>query len=354
KMEVAEGVREMPADHHPAPRAASKPASRSTSARSAPPVPQAAPTPPPAVTGAAVELAPPPLTETVGEPSNRRGPVRAAGNIPVPPRTKRYLKEKGIFEFTHQIVAAGTKLMPADVDKFLAEGGPREEPKPAPADYDETTLPNAQQTLNYRMARGAQVALPAVLETTIEWKAIAAARDITREQGGATGFAMLLWCVADAMKHHERFRSTLSTDGKTLRTYHHVNLGVAVSLPGDKLVTAVVRNADTLERDEFFDTLSERIAEARDGKDQIDGKTTVSVSNIGTAGMRSGIPVVVTPAVATIAIGEVRDEPVPAADGFTFRKVATLTMSFDHRLVNGVGAANFLNDVRQRAAEFSL
>jgi pyruvate dehydrogenase E2 component (dihydrolipoamide acetyltransferase) len=204
------------------------------------------------------------------------------------------------------------------------------------------------------MARGAQIALPAILETSVDWKAIAAARDITRAQNGPTGFAMLLWCVADAMKEHAAFRSTLSTDGKTLRTYHHVNLGVAVSLPGDRLITAVVRDADTLSKDEFFTALSQRISEAREGKDQVDGTTTVSVSNNGTAGMRSGIPVVVTPAVATIAIGEIRDEPIPTDDGFAFRKVASLTMSFDHRLMNGVGAANFLNAVRERAAEFSL
>ena len=100
--------------------------------------------------------------------------------------------------------------------------------------------------------------------------------------------------------------------------------------------------------------MSARIAEARGGKDQVDAATTVSISNIGKAGMRCGVPVVVTPAVATIVVGTIRDVPVPLDRGFEFRKMVTVTMSFDHRLANGVGAANFLNAIRDRAENFAL
>ena len=168
---------------------------------------------------------------------------------------------------------------------------------------------------------------------------------------------MLLWCVAQAMKEHQQFRSTLSNDGKTLRTYHNVNLGIAVALPGDELKMAVIHKADEMERTNFFDQLANRIEMAREGKDQIDASTTVHISNIGTANMRLGVPVVVTPAVATIAIGEVRDEPIPdetSPAGFKFKKTASLTMAFDHRVMNGVGAASFLNQIRELAANFTM
>ncbi len=62
----------------------------------------------------------------------------------------------------------------------------------------------------------------------------------------------------------------------------------------------------------------------------------------------------VPPAVATLAVGAVFDKPVPTADGFEFRKTAILTMTFDHRVINGVGAANFLNDVRHRVETYEL
>ncbi len=116
----------------------------------------------------------------------------------------------------------------------------------------------------------------------------------------------------------------------------------------------MVRHADTLTQAGFFAELAARVAAARDGQDQIDATTTVSVSNIGASGMRMGIPVVVTPAVATLALGETQLVPLPTDNGIAFRKRCALTMSFDHRLMNGVGAANFLNDIRDRAAKFQI
>ncbi len=360
KMEVAEGVREMPADHLPPSGASSR-----------------GPQPSPAETGRGRQTAVPPAeefhpsgdnpaTRTFGSGQSKRdSAVRAAQGVPIPPRTKRYLKDKKLLAYAHQIPAAGTKLMPTDVDAFIANGGPRPEAEPAAessatalpagnAAFEESILSSAQQTLNYRMARGAQVALPAVLITDLDWTALSAARDLTRDSGGPSSFAMLLWCIVQAMREHPALRSSLSTDGKTRRTYQHVNLGIAVSLPGDVLKTAVVRDADTLDQRQFFAQLADRVQEARDGQDQIDAATTVTVSNVGTARMRVGIPVVVTPAVATIALGAVRNEPVPTEDGFSFQKKAALTMTFDHRLMNGVGAANFLNAVSQRVANFEL
>lgn len=321
-MEVAEGTEEMSGGHD-----------------AAPPTSQAATADAPAASSAGA------------------GAGTAAGGVPIPPRTRKFLKEHGLLAVAGQIHATGSRLTVEDVESFIAAGGTESStsnPATVDAAYEERPLSPAQRTLNYRMARGSQVALPAVLETDIDWTTIQSIRDQIRDSGGPTGFAMLSWCIVQAMQKHPPFRSTLSADGETLRTYQHVNLGVAVSLADDILHTAVVREADMLGKQEFFAALAARIQEARDGKDQVDASTTVTVSNIGTAGMRVGIPVVVTPAVATVALGAIRDEPVPAGDSFEFRKMVSLTMSFDHRLVNGIGAANFLNTIRQLATEFTL
>lgn len=280
----------------------------------------------------------------------------ARAGAAIPPRTKRYLKEKGLLEIAHQIPAAGTKLTQEDVDRFLAQGPRTTDPLKTLASeaFDETPVPAAQQALIYRIARGAQVTVPAVLETELDWTHIAASREQTRLVDGPTGFAMFLWCVGRAMRAHPVLRSTLSSDGKTLRTYRHVNLGVAVSLPGDGLNTAVVEHADSLNQADFFEALKQRIELARTGTDQADAATTLTVSNIGAVGMRAGIPVVVTPAVATIALGQVQEKPVPTAEGWAFFKAASITMTFDHRLLNGIGAASFLNDVRSFVAHYIL
>ena len=310
-----------------------------------------------------------PLTAPTASPRSTTSPSvnTAADGKPIPPRTRRLLREKGIAHLADQIPAVGRRLTPEDVEAFLASQNAVPTSSAAvvskscatqvvksTVDYEERPLHSSQKTLNFRMARGAQQVLPATLEADFDWTAIYNARRQVAESGGPTGFAMLAWCAARAMAEFPAFRSTLSGDGETLRTYKHVNLGIAVSLDDDLLATAVVRKADTLHRDAFFEDMSARIADARAGKDQVDASTTVSISNIGKAGMRCGVPVVVTPAVATIVVGTIRDVPVPLDRGFEFRKMVTVTMSFDHRLSNGVGAANFLNAIRERAENFAL
>ena len=281
-------------------------------------------------------------------------------NVMIPPRTRKYLKEKKLLDVADQIPVIGKKMMQEDVDRYLAAAAsaPASSGSSAAstsADYSESEVPKAQQTLIMRIARGTQVVLPAVLETELDWANIAAARKETKASGGPSAFAMLLWGVVQTMKKHPMLRSSMSADSKKLRTYNDVNLGVAVALEGDRLLTAVVKKADSMSQSKFFSSLTTQIEKARAGQDQVDASTTVTVSNIGISGMRSGIPLVVTPAVATIALGEVRDAPIlHESGGFTFQKLATLTMSFDHRLLNGIGAANFLNDLRTAAAEFSI
>jgi pyruvate dehydrogenase E2 component (dihydrolipoamide acetyltransferase) len=319
KMEVAEGVKEMPFDHAPAGAAAVPPSSA------------AQPTP-------------------VAHVAVSRG-----GHVPIPPRTRKYLREKGLLDVASQIPAAGKKLMPEDVDRYLATGATEPaEPAEPTGSYHDAELPQTQQTLNYRLKRGADACVSATIVVDVDWTAIAAAREQTRDTSGETGFSMMLWCVTQAMKAHPNFRSRLLGDGKTLRTHDHVNLGVAVAIPGDLLRTAVVRQADTLDRAAFRDAVIQQVEKVRAGEDQIDATTTLTVSNVGTAGVRLGIPVVVKPAVATMALGEVQDRPYPGPAGIEFRKTATLVLTFDHLIINGVGAANFLADVKRMIEAYEL
>jgi pyruvate dehydrogenase E2 component (dihydrolipoamide acetyltransferase) len=189
--------------------------------------------------------------------------------------------------------------------------------------------------------------------TDIDWSSVAATREKVRADGGPTGFAMACWATVQALKEHPKFRSAMNADGKSLNVFHNVNLGIAVALPGDEMVTAVVRDADKMTADEFYAAYASQVSSARDTGDQADESTTVTVSNIGKAGMRIGIPAIVAPAVATLAFGEVYNHPVPDGDSFKFKQMITATLSFDHRIANGVGAANFMNDVKSKIESFT-
>jgi pyruvate/2-oxoglutarate dehydrogenase complex dihydrolipoamide acyltransferase (E2) component len=337
RIEVAEGVKEVPSGHGPADSHAATAAASTSS------------------TDGAMHDSLASRVESSSGP--RDDQADTSGGPMIPPKTRKYLKEKGLLDVAHQIPCAGKKLMPEDVDAYLAKGGsgggaasgaaPVAATPVSTEHYDVVELPQSQIVLNYRLVRGTQVCVPVTVMNEIDWSSIEAARQKVKATGGPTAFAMACWGVVQALKKHDRFRSVISADGRTLKVFKRVNLGVAVALPGDQMVTAVVRNADQLSADQFFAALARQIDIARDGKDQADESTTVTVSNIGKAGMKIGIPAIVAPAVATLAIGQTYPLPVPDGAGFKFRSTVMATLSFDHRIANGVGAANFLNEVKQ-------
>jgi len=304
---------------------------------------------------------------------------RRTDGVKVPPRTLRHLRALGVTEQLDRIPSRSGKLMPEDVDRYLATGQetssvPRRtdslpsaykpENRPtAPASevplqstgwYDEHPMPKDQLVLNYRLLRGLQQVVPATAIVEVDWTRISEARAASKSQGGPTGFLMMLWCVARSLAAFPALRSTLVRDGRVIRTFKHVDLGIAVALPDDRLVTAVVPQADALTQAQFWAAAADRIALARSGRDQASDRVTFTVSNVGTFGLQAGVPVVVPPAVATMALGEVQARPIPDGDSWRFQQRATLGLTFDHRMLNGLGAGRFLADLGKRIAEFTL
>ncbi|MFM7974003.1 MAG: dihydrolipoamide acetyltransferase family protein [Pirellula sp.] len=294
------------------------------------------------------------VTQAQDQPSDESS--AAEGSAWIPPRTRKMLKENGLLEIAQSIPRRGNKLMPEDVQRYLQSRSFESTGLESPSEqYEETPVSKQQVTLNYRLHRSVQTTVPVTLVCEVDWSALHEARRLIRETSGKqTAFAMMLWCVVGALAKHPRFRTSLVGDSTVYRTYKQVNLGVAVALPEDALVTAAIHGADRMSRQDFFKVLTQRIELARQGVDQAAPSITMSVSNIGTASMRMGIPAIVSPAVATLALGEVFDAPIPKGNGFVFQKRATLTLAFDHRVINGVGAAAFMNDLKDSIERFEL
>ena len=279
-----------------------------------------------------------PTTESISSELISSSTANTRGLQGIPPRTRAYAKEKGISEeILISIRPAGSKLMPDDIDAHLN--------KSKPAGFTEVQLGGKQRVLNSRMVRSNSLVVPGTMTVVCNWSAIESARAAIKSSGDSfqpSAFTMFSFAVATAMKEFPTFRSTLQGDDK-IRTYDHVSLGIAVSLPGDELVIAVVDKADTLNWKSFAESARERISLAREGKDQAHEAVSVSLTNMQAAGLRNAVPVVVAPSMATIFLGEVFHDL--NADGST-RKVVNLTMTFDHRLANGVGASEFLNKIK--------
>lgn len=278
----------------------------------------------------------------------------------IPPRTRAYAKQKGLSEADlATIPAAGSKLMPEDIDAFLAGGTPSSSVvsgggtgKTAKGrTYSEFPMASRQRVLASRLQRGNQLVVPGMMTILTHWGGIEEVRDHFRAQGGEfapSAFTIFAYCVARAARNHPVMRSTLVGDG-TVRTFDHLHLGIAVARPGDELVIAVVEDADDLDFRTFADRTRARISAAREGQDQADESVTLSITNMQAYDIHEAMAVVVPPAVATIFLGEPYigiDQKVSTVEDWKVAKLAHVGITIDHRIINGVGGAEFLRAIR--------
>jgi pyruvate dehydrogenase E2 component (dihydrolipoamide acetyltransferase) len=267
----------------------------------------------------------------------------------VPPRTRAYAKSKGLSnDQIESIPATGSKLMPSDVDAFLSGQSPSK-PATGGKPFRDREMPAKQRVLMSRLQRGNQLVVPGMMAVVADWGPIESLRAEVKSRGGdfqPSAFTMFAYCVARASKDHPIMRTTLVGDGN-LRTYDHLQLGVAVALPGDELVVAVIEDADSLGWREFADQARAKIELARQGKDQATEATTLSITNMAGHGIRDAMAVVVPPGVITIFLGEPYTGLANVPGELRPQRCANIGITIDHRLINGVGGADVLNSIKR-------
>lgn len=287
------------------------------------------------------------------------GTPRALRNV-IPPRTRVYARKVGLSEdVMHEIPAAGKRLVPADVDRYLADQRTTPVTSEGEPEYEDLAMSARQRTLFYRLTRAQQQVVPGTIEVEIPWAPVEETHRWYKERAGTDGVGpsrslLVAWCIVQAIADHAKFRSVVM-DVNSVRCYRHANIGIAVALPEDELTTAVVPAADTLGFEDFVRTARANIGHARKGHDQA-SQTVVHVafSSMEAFGVFTAVPVVVPPSVATIFLGAPHIFVESDESGALLtRRAAHMTMTFDHRVINGVAAANFLVDVRRRISDLA-
>ncbi|CAI8285575.1 MAG: 2-oxoisovalerate dehydrogenase subunit beta [Opitutia bacterium UBA7350] len=197
--------------------------------------------------------------------------------------------------------------------------------------------------------------VPATIDMTCRWDAVSAARLRSKELGGGTisPVTMSAWVAVQSMKSNSRFASYVS-GGKLQEVDEDFDLGIAVALPGDILETAVVSGADKLSWEAFPEAVNLAMKKVRQGEAVSKSRVSLIISSLGTYSVRSAIPVVVPPAVATLFVGAPHHLPDPKSEKGGFMEAVSLVLTFDHRWINGVGAAAFLSKVRKGVEQFDL
>lgn len=215
--------------------------------------------------------------------------------------------------------------------------------------------PSHPLALSHEVISSMQKTVPATIEITCSWEKVRDAR--LRSKGSPRGTLstsiMTAWAVARAIQKHKRFASTVSGE-QLVSNDGPFDLGIAVALPGDKLETAVIKQANTLDWNSFREAFDESLCRARNGDIDSKNRVPLTISSMSVYKVRSAIPVVVPPSLATLFVGAPYTMLDPKFKDGSHREVVSLVLTFDHRWINGVGAASFLSDVCKGIEQFDL
>lgn len=149
-----------------------------------------------------------------------------------------------------------------------------------------------------------------------------------------------------------------SLDGNNIIIKKDINIGMATALPSGNLIVPVIRSADQLNLVGLTKQVNTLAENARNGKLKADDTTggTFTLTNVGTFGSLMGTPIINQPQVAIMAVGAIKKRPVvietPAGDSIAIRHMMYLSMSYDHRIVDGSLGATFLTAVAKELENF--
>jgi 2-oxoisovalerate dehydrogenase E1 component len=234
--------------------------------------------------------------------------------------------------------AAETELVAAGVSPANRETPARIEPALSP-------------TIVRRLGR----VIPANLQIDARWEAIRNAREAAKKSDGKNApspSVMVAWAVVRAMEKHASFRRLMLDDDRIVES-DDFDLGIAVAIEGDRLATAVVTQANRADWPEFVRRYNETVDETRKGR--VDAMNApIVISSLGAFGVRAAAPIVVPPSVGTLFVGSAHQEMIANGKKAQSGEVITLSLTFDHRVVNGAGAANFVRDIANEIERFEI
>jgi 2-oxoisovalerate dehydrogenase E1 component len=197
--------------------------------------------------------------------------------------------------------------------------------------------------------------IPANLQIGARWDPIRNARELAKKEDGENApspSVMIAWSVVRAMEKHAPFRRLILEDDQIVQN-DDFDLGIAVALEGDRLATAVITNANRKSWPEFVGIYNETVIATRGGR--VDAMNApVVITSLGAFGVKAAAPIVVPPSVGTLFVGTAHRELISNKNKNESAEVITLSLTFDHRVVNGAGAAAFANEIKKQIEGFTI
>ena len=291
--------------------------------------------------------------------------------VKISPLAERIAKIEGIN--TESIVGTGPngKIMKADIMAVLhgvqkAEAAPKAEVAPkaakAPKAPNENqwgvveTVPMSpmRKVISKRMSESYFSAPTFVVNVEVDMTELLALRkkvvDAIIEETGkkATVTDFISLAVIKSLMKHPYVNASLSGDEKEMYLHHYVNLSIAVGMDSG-LVVPVIKGADKMSLKELVVASKEITTKALAGKLKPDemADSTFTISNLGMYGVKSFVPIINQPNTAILGVSATVQKPVVLNGEVTVRPIMTLTLTADHRVVDGLEGAKFMKTLKE-------
>ncbi|MGQ9726487.1 MAG: dihydrolipoamide acetyltransferase family protein [Candidatus Bathycorpusculaceae bacterium] len=275
-----------------------------------------------------------PFSETeIPKPSEEKEkPVLAS------PAAKRLAKEHGVDLSLVKGTGPEGRIVEKDVRKFLEETGGVQ-----PKVKEVIPLSGFRKTSAERVSTSFRTAPHSTIVMEVD---VSKARELY-EKLHVSYTAIIVEVVAKALVEHPLLNSTL--EGDQIKIFEDVNVGVAVATE-QGLVVPVIRNADKKSLKEIDAVISDLTEKARNGKlakEDVSGGT-FTITNLGMYGVEFFTPIINPPEAAILGVGRIKEKPVVIDGEIETKPFILLSLSYDHRIVDGAPAAEFLGKVKEK------
>jgi len=283
-----------------------------------------------------------------GQPRGNGGQIRSS------PLARRIASERGMDIGQVQGSGPGGRIIKRDIESAAATGAAAAA-RPSPvaqrssADFEDVPLTQIRKTIAKRLSESIGPIPTFYLTADFDLERVSEMRAAMAEMGDEFKVSIndiLLKAVATALSQHPEVNAHWL--GDRIRYYNRVHLGMAVATD-DGLIVPVIFDANTKRMSEISREAKELAKRARERKLKPDEYTgsTFSISNLGMFGIDQFTAIINPPEVGILAIGTARDVLVPKDGGTVARKQMRVTMSCDHRAVDGAVGARFLQTLRR-------
>ena len=271
-------------------------------------------------------------------------PEEKRGRVPVTPAARKLAKEHSIDLALMTGTGPRGRITREDVQKIIDSGGQVAPSAAAPAAAQDIPLRGMRKVIAERMHQSLQGSAQLTITTEVDVTQLIDRRQEVRQDFNATYTDFIVQACAHALKQHPRMNASL--EGNTIHLNNHIHVGLAVALD-EGLIVPVVRDTDKKSlRDiaEEAKTLAEKARASQLKLEEVSGGT-FTVSNLGMYGVDSFTPIINAPQSGILGVGRIVEKPVIYRGEVTRRSMLVLSLTFDHRVIDGAPAGAFLQTV---------